>query len=59
MLLPIHVLLIVMAIGIVAWPVAKHLNIIDTNQQTDLMVVVVLILAYLAYKAWWEKQQGK
>lgn len=59
MLLPIHVLFIVMAIGIVAWPVAKQLKIIDTNQQTDLMVVVVLILAYLAYKSWWEKQQQK
>jgi hypothetical protein len=59
MLLPIHVLFIVMAIGIVAWPVAKHLNIIETTQQTDLMVVVVLILAYLAYKTWWEKQQQK
>lgn len=57
MLLPIHVLFIIMAIGIVAWPLAKHLNIIETNQQTDLMVVVVLILAYLAYKSWWEKQQ--
>ena len=57
--LPIHVLYIVMAIGILAWPVAKHLKLIETTQQTDLMVVVVLILAYLAYKSWWEKTQGK
>ena len=57
MLLPIHVLFIVMAIGILAWPLAKHLNIIETTQQTDLMVVVVLILSYLAYKSWWEKQR--
>ena len=58
MLLPIHVLYIVMAIGILAWPSLKHLKVIETNQQTDLIVVVVLILAYLAYKSWWEKQQG-
>ena len=59
MLLPIHVLYIVMAIGILAWPLLKHLKVIETNQQTDLIVVVVLILAYLAYKSWWEKTQGK
>ncbi len=47
-----------MAIGILAWPLLKHLKVIETNQQTDLIVVVVLILAYLAYKSWWEKQQG-
>lgn len=57
MLLPIHVLFIVMAIGIVGWPVAKHLKLIETNQQTDLIVVVLLILSYLAYKSWWEKKQ--
>ncbi len=56
MLKPLHVLYIIMAVGILAWPLMKQFNIVESNQQTDLLVVVVLILSYLAYKRWWQSQ---
>ena len=54
---PIHVLYAIMAIGILLWPILKHLGVIQSTQETDLIVVAVLILSYVAYKKWWNDQQ--
>ncbi len=54
---PIHVLYVVMAVGILGWPLMKHFGVIQSSQETDLLAVVVLILSYLAYKRWWQAQQ--
>ena len=59
MLTPMHVLYIVMAIGMVAYPLMKHYKIIQATQQVDLIIVAVLILSYLAYKKWWESRHGR
>ena len=55
---PIYVLYAVMAIGILVWPLLKKTGVIETGQETDLLVVAVLILSYVAYKKWWGEKQG-
>jgi len=55
---PIYVLYAVMAIGILVWPLLKKTGVIETGQETDLLVVAVLILYYVAYKKWWGVKQG-
>ncbi|MDB5572166.1 MAG: hypothetical protein JWN93_3349 [Hyphomicrobiales bacterium] len=56
---PIYVLYVVMAVGIVGWPLMKHFGLIQSTQETDLLAVAVLMLSYLGYKRWWQSQQGK
>ena len=56
MLHPMHVLFIVMAIGMIAFPLMKYFKIVESNQQVDLIIVAVLILSYIAYKRWWLSQ---
>jgi hypothetical protein len=55
---PIHMLYVVMAIGVLVWPLLKKTGVIETTQETDLLVVVVLILSYVAYKKWWNDRRG-
>lgn len=59
MIHPLYVLGLVMFLGIVAWPTARAQGYVPRNTEIDLIVVAVLILAYMAYKSWWRKQQGK
>ena len=59
MIHPIYVLALVMILGIVAWPVARAQEIVPRSMEADLVAVAVLILSYMAYKSWWQKQQGK
>jgi hypothetical protein len=58
MLHPMHVLFIVMAIGMIAFPLMKYFKIVESNQQVDLIIVAVLILSYVAYKRWWQSQNA-
>ena len=53
-----YVLYAVMAFGILVWPLLKKMGVIETGQETDLLVVAVLILSYVAYKKWWGEKQG-
>ncbi len=59
MIHPIYVLGVVMLLGIVVWPAARSQGLIPRSMELDLIAVVALILAYMAYKSWWTKQQGK
>ncbi len=56
---PLYVLGFVMFLGIVAWPFARSQGWAPRNMESDLIVVAVLILSYMAYKSWWQKKQGK
>ena len=56
---PLYVLGLVMFLGIVAWPVARSQGYVQRSTELDLIVVAVLIIAYMAYKSWWQKQQGQ
>ncbi len=59
MIHPLIVLGVVMFLGIVAWPLARRQGYAPTSMEADLIVVAVLIISYMAYKSWWQKQQGK
>ncbi len=59
MIHPLFVLGLVMFLGIVAWPMARAQGYAPHNMESDLIVVAVLILSYMAYKSWWQKKQGK
>lgn len=59
MIHPIYVLALVMILGIVVWPAARAQEIVPRSMEADLVAVAVLILGYMAYKSWWQKQQGK
>lgn len=59
MIHPIFVLFFVMFLGIVAWPMARSAGYTPKGMEADLVAVAALILAYMAYKSWWQKQQGK
>ncbi len=59
MIHPLYVLGLVMFLGIVAWPLARAQGLAPRGMEADLIVVAVLILSYMAYKSWWQKQQGK
>ena len=56
MIHPLFVLGLVMFLGIVVWPLAGPS---PRKMESDLIVVAVLILSYMAYKSWWQKKQGK
>lgn len=55
---PIVVLLAVMFIGMVIWPLMRARGLAPTGVEADLIAVAVLIFSYMAYKNWWQKQQG-
>jgi hypothetical protein len=59
MIHPLYVLGLVMFLGIVGWPLARSQGIVPRSMEADLIAVAVLILSYMAYKSWWQKQQGK
>ena len=59
MIHPIYVLGLVLILGIVVWPFARSQELVPRAMEADLVAVVVLILAYMAYKSWWQKQQQK
>ena len=59
MIHPLYVLGLVMFLGIVVWPMARAQGYAPHNMESDLIVVAVLILSYMAYKSWWQKKQVK
>ena len=59
MIHPIYVLGLIMILGIVVWPFARSQELVPRSMEADLIAVAVFILAYMAYKSWWQKQQGK
>lgn len=59
MIHPLYVLGIVMFLGMVVWPTARAQGYAPRSTEADLIAIAVLILAYMAYKSWWRKQQEK